>query len=280
MIKSMTGFASVTREDDRSTIAVTIRALNHRYLDLQLRIPQALAALESDVRALVGKYVARGRVEMNLSLQLRQPPGIEVEFNEDFGRALEEALDRARTRGLVSGTLTPGDLLRLPQALTIRERTVDADGTLMPEVAAQARAAVEAALADLESMRAREGEHLRADVDERRTLVADLVAPDRRGTAYGLYNGAIGVAVFPASLLAGLLWQWLSPAAPFFFGAALACVSSCLLLLIPENRKTIFLNLSLNQWLKLRMRAHRKRQPLGLLPLRRRRAMGPPYPLP
>ena len=42
----MTGFAAVTREDDRATIAVTIRALNHRYLDLQLRIPQSLAAIE------------------------------------------------------------------------------------------------------------------------------------------------------------------------------------------------------------------------------------------
>ena len=66
-------------------------------------------------------------------------------------------------------------------------------------------------------------------------LVADLVPADRRGTAYGLFNGAIGVTVFPASLIAGLLWQWLSPAAPFFFGAALAFLSSCLLLLIPER---------------------------------------------
>ena len=46
MIKSMTGFASVTREDERATLGVTIRALNHRHLDVQLRTPQSLAALE------------------------------------------------------------------------------------------------------------------------------------------------------------------------------------------------------------------------------------------
>jgi MFS family permease len=67
-------------------------------------------------------------------------------------------------------------------------------------------------------------------------LVADLVPPERRGTAYGLFNGAIGVAVFPASFVAGLLWQWFGPAAPFYFGAVLACASSCLFLLIPEKR--------------------------------------------
>jgi uncharacterized protein (TIGR00255 family) len=175
VIKSMTGFAAVTREDDRATIAVTVRALNHRYLDLQLRVPQSLAALETDVRALVGKRVARGRVELSLSVQLRQTPGVDVEFNEDFGRALDRALDQARARGLVAGQLTPGDLLRLPQAISIRERPSDADGSLMPDVATRARQAVDDALAELDSMRAREGDHVRADLDQRRSFVAELV---------------------------------------------------------------------------------------------------------
>ena len=153
----MTGFASITREDDRATIAVTMRSVNHRYLDLQLRVPQSLAAIESDVRALVGKYVARGRVEVGLSFQLRQVPGVDVEFNETFGAALEKALDQARSRGLVTGALTPGDLLRLPQALTIRERPIEADEAAQEEIAARARAVVGEALADLDAMRAREG---------------------------------------------------------------------------------------------------------------------------
>ena len=171
----MTGFASVNSEDDRATIAVTVRSLNHRHLDLQLRIPQSLAGIESDVRALAAKYVARGRVELGLSVQLRQAPGIEVEFNEVFGAALEKALDQARSRGLVSGTLQPGDLLRLPQALTIRERPADADEQAREEVASIARSAIERSLADLDAMRVVEGGHLRADLDERRTMVADLV---------------------------------------------------------------------------------------------------------
>jgi uncharacterized protein (TIGR00255 family) len=175
MIKSMTGFASVVKEDDRATIAVTVRALNHRYLDLQLRIPQSLAATEAEVRALVGRHVARGRVELSLSLQLRQTPGVEIEFNEEFGQALEAALGQARTRGLVSGALTPGDLLRLPQALTIREKPTESDAGVMAEIGLRARDAVEAALADLDRMRATEGDHLRGDLDQRRTLVADLV---------------------------------------------------------------------------------------------------------
>src|SRR6185369_16961854 len=87
MIKSMTGFASVSREDERATVAVTIRAVNHRYLDLQVRSPQSLASIEADVRALVARHVARGRIELSVSLQLRQVAGLDVEFNEQFGRA-------------------------------------------------------------------------------------------------------------------------------------------------------------------------------------------------
>ena len=64
-----------------------------------------------------------------------------------------------------------------------------------------------------------------------KALVADLVPPERRGIAFGVYNAAIGLTVFPASLLAGILWQgvgnWhgFGPEAPFYFGAALAILA-------------------------------------------------------
>jgi uncharacterized protein (TIGR00255 family) len=175
MIKSMTGFAALTREDERATISVTIRAVNHRHLDLQLRSPQSLSAIEAELRALVARHVARGRVELSVSLQLRQTPGVTVDLNEEFALALEVALDKARDRGLVSGALTPGDLLRLPQAITIRERQPDDDEEARKAVAAQAHQAVEQALVDLDSMRTREGDSLRGDLDSRRTAVAELV---------------------------------------------------------------------------------------------------------
>ena len=175
MIKSMTGFAAVACEDDRATMSVTIRSLNHRHLDLQIRLPQSLTSIENDVRALVSRRVSRGRVELSLSVQLRQVPGVDVEFNVEFGRALETAIAQARAQGLVAGALTPGDLLRLPQALTIRERPSAADEAAQLEIAVAARRAVDEALVELDGMRMREGDHLRADLDTRLTLVADLV---------------------------------------------------------------------------------------------------------
>jgi MFS family permease len=59
-----------------------------------------------------------------------------------------------------------------------------------------------------------------------RALVCDLVPEDRRGTAFGIYNGIVGITLLPASLIAGWLWQTISPAAPFYFGAILAGISA------------------------------------------------------
>jgi len=58
-----------------------------------------------------------------------------------------------------------------------------------------------------------------------RAFVADLVPGEKRGTAYGLYHGVVGLTLLPASLIAGWLWQAYSPAAPFFFGAGLAFIA-------------------------------------------------------
>jgi uncharacterized protein (TIGR00255 family) len=175
MIKSMTGFASLSRDDERGAIGVTIRSVNHRFLDLQLRLPPSIADIEARLRAIVQKHLARGRVEISVSLQLRQMSAPEIELNEPFVNALAAAMEQARSRGVVDGSLTPGDLLRLPQALTIRERLVETGG-VSAQLGSSVDEAVESAIAQLEEMRVREGVHLRTDLDMRKAMLADLIA--------------------------------------------------------------------------------------------------------
>lgn len=174
MIKSMTGFASLTRDDERGAIGVTIRAVNHRFLDLQLRLPPAIADLEPRLRALVQKHLARGRIEISVSLQLRQPSAPHVELNEEFTQALAAAIDQARSRGVIAGELSAGDLLRLPQALTIREKLPEAGG-VSARLGTVVDEAVATALQQLDEMRVREGVHLRNDLDMRKGLLAGLI---------------------------------------------------------------------------------------------------------
>jgi uncharacterized protein (TIGR00255 family) len=182
MIKSMTGFASLTREDDTATISVTVKGVNHRFLDLQLRVPSSLMPLEPRLRAIVQQRIARGRIEVAVSLQPRRAASIDVEVNDLVIEALASALDRARERGLVAGPLAPGDILRFPQAVTIRERQDEAPGEPLH---AAVEGALVAALEELDRMRMSEGAHLRADLDARRALLGDLFEGAAANAAQG-----------------------------------------------------------------------------------------------
>ena len=173
MIKSMTGFASLTREYEAATISATIKSVNHRFLDLQLRIPASLAPLETKLRTLVQRRVARGRVEIVVGVQQRRAATLDVELNEEFLTALGGAIERARQQGYVAGEMTPGDLLRFPQALAIRERITEADADLAL-LTPLVENTVDAALDDLDAMRNTEGSYLRTDLDARRALLGEL----------------------------------------------------------------------------------------------------------
>jgi MFS family permease len=72
-----------------------------------------------------------------------------------------------------------------------------------------------------------------------KAFVADLVKPEERGAAYGVYNGAVGLAVLPASLIAGILWQSYGPAAPFLFGSIIAIIAALFLGTVKEKASLV-----------------------------------------
>jgi uncharacterized protein (TIGR00255 family) len=136
-------------------------------------VPQSVAAIEPRLRVLLQKQLARGRVELGISMQVREGGAPVVELNLEVARALVAAVEQTRSLGLIEQGLTAGDLLRLPQVVSVRERPTDPD--LEARLGASVEAAVEQALADLDAMRAREGEHLGTDLEARRQTLAMLI---------------------------------------------------------------------------------------------------------
>lgn len=173
MIKSMTGFASGSRELDTAALGVTARTVNHRYLDIQVRLPPLLAPIEVELRGAVQRWVARGRVEVAVTARLLGQPEVEVALNEPLVDALSAAVEQARARGAATGGLTAGDLLRFPRALVVEELELDEAGRAA--LGHAATAAVEDVLRDLDAMRVREGGYLLADLEARCRTLSDLV---------------------------------------------------------------------------------------------------------
>jgi uncharacterized protein (TIGR00255 family) len=185
MITSMTGFASATHEAEGATTSVTVKSVNHRFLDLQLRVPSSLAAAENALRGQVQQRLARGRVEVTVAVQTRRVTTPLVELDEAFAGRVAAAIERARELGVVSGTLQAGDLLRFPQALTVREAPVASPEDEAAQLKRGAETALAAALEALDAMRRREGELLRADLDGRRGTLAAAIERVAEAAAQG-----------------------------------------------------------------------------------------------
>ncbi len=213
MIKSMTGFASLTREDEALTVSVTARSVNHRYLDLQVHLPPGLLRLEPMVREQAQRRLARGRVEIRVAVRHRERPALDVEVNEPLLAALLELADRPDVREATRGRLvtedtcrdagsdpgdvahavrqlarqrdrwTVGELLGFPQVVTVAERAADPAADAMADVVVTG--AVGEALGELDRMRTSEGGHLRADLDERLVALGRLIERIEREAGAG-----------------------------------------------------------------------------------------------
>ena len=188
MIKSMTGFASLTREGEAVTVSVTARSVNHRYLDLQIHLPQSLLRLESRIRELAQGRLARGRVEIRITARRRTPPPVEVEVDEGLIATLVEVAGRPEVVRATSGGWTVGELLTFPRVLTVAERTAESEAE--PKVDTVVGGAVADALEELDSMRTNEGGHLRRDLDGRLAALVGLV--DRIETSAAAASETLG----------------------------------------------------------------------------------------
>jgi uncharacterized protein (TIGR00255 family) len=167
MIRSMTGFSRIERDAPWGTLAWELRAVNHRYLEIGLRLPEELRALEGRCRQQIAVQLKRGKVDASLRLGWHTDTGRELALDLDLAARVVEAAQRVRER---SGELAlPGtmDILRWPGVVREQERDLEP----LAELAAQTLAE---ALDALDASRRREGEHLAAALAERCTGVAAL----------------------------------------------------------------------------------------------------------
>lgn len=180
MIRSMTGFASVSREAQGQTVGVTVKSVNHRFLDVALKVPGVLGGVEGRLRAAVQQRLTRGRVEISVSVDLAPVTAYTVTLNAPVVRAVTDAITAASAEGLVTGQLTASDLLRIPQALEVK---ASSDGAPVPDEAlALVESTVAEALDALAIMRGTEGGFLQRDLDQRlRTLTRLVDEIEREG---------------------------------------------------------------------------------------------------
>lgn len=159
-MQSMTGFGRGTAEDGGCAFVAEARSVNHRYLDVAVRVPREYAGLEDRIRAQVRARVGRGRIDVSVAVSAQAPGERGVRVDTALAARYHKLLQDLAAHLSISSEVDAGFFLGLPGVLEVRERLPDGDAD-WPAI----EAAVAAALQALEAMRGREGTALGAALE-------------------------------------------------------------------------------------------------------------------
>ncbi len=193
MIYSMTGFASVATELETGSLTLELRSVNHRYLDLQLRMPDELRTQEPALREAIAARLSRGKVECRINLATRQSRREPPRLNQDMVQQL--ALWNSQVREVLSeaAQLSVADVLHWSGVLESPALSAETLQATLHNLLQQA-------LKDFAAARQREGEKLKAFLLERVTQIESLriaVAP-RVPAAIAAYEAKLRARLFEA----------------------------------------------------------------------------------
>ena len=160
MARSMTGFGRAETEKDGRRISVEIRAVNHRYLDLSIRLPRTLAPFEGKLRSLLKEYMERGKTDVYVSFEDLSEKGVNVTYNKALaGKYLSYMKEMSKDFSLEED-IRVSTLARFPDVLVASQDEEDEDilWSMLEETARLASA-------NFVECREKEGANLKADLD-------------------------------------------------------------------------------------------------------------------
>lgn len=171
MIRSMTGFGRHQETVNGWTVTVELKSVNHRYFEYSSRLPRSYGFLDDKLKKLLQSAIARGKVEVYVSLEAAEVADTYVAVNEPLAKAYLEAL-RSLAEGLsVRDDSSAMNLARFPDVLTVRKTEADEEA-VWNAVEPVAQAALDKFL----RMREQEGTRMREDVLSRRLFLLQAVA--------------------------------------------------------------------------------------------------------
>ncbi len=168
MIYSMTGYAASAREFAYGVLNLELRSVNHRYLDLQFRLPDDLRSVEPVLREMLAAQLTRGKIECRVTFTASAAGPRAPQFNEALLRQLIELNTRIRAALPGAENLGVADVLRWPGML-------GAEAVPLEELKAACRELLAAVLEQFTAARAREGEKLAQLLRDRATAMEQLI---------------------------------------------------------------------------------------------------------
>ena len=167
---SMTGYGKGTYSCENAEVTCEIKTVNNRYLDLAIKMPRQFFSYEAELKELVKEKITRGHAEILISYQDKREKGAAFEVNLALAKAYAKAAQEVKEAvPEAENDLTVTSILRLPEVLTRKECEEDEQAIFA------VKEAMKIALDNLNAMREREGEKLKADMLGRIETIETLV---------------------------------------------------------------------------------------------------------
>lgn len=159
MIKSMTGFGRCEVAENNRKFTVEIKSVNHRYLDVNIKMPKKLNFFESAIRAELKNYISRGKVDLFISYEDYTENHANIRYNRELAAEYRKYLRQMQEEFGLEDDTRVSTLSRYPEVFTMEEQNVD-EGELWKEL----RKAIQGAAESFVQTRVAEGERLREDL--------------------------------------------------------------------------------------------------------------------
>ncbi len=170
MIKSMTGFGRCETGNESRRIVVEMKSVNHRYLDISIKIPKKLNLFESKIRNLIKEYAQRGKIDIFISYEECMENHLQLKYNEGLaGEYVDSMRQMAEHFGLPL-ELSASSLARFPEIFTMESQELDEE-----EWWQLLEAAIRGAAEKFVGTRTREGEQLREDLLGKLEMMTEYV---------------------------------------------------------------------------------------------------------
>ena len=170
MIKSMTGFGRCETGNESRRIVVEMKSVNHRYLDISIKIPKKLNLFESKIRNLIKEYAQRGKIDIFISYEECMENHLQLKYNEGLaGEYVDSMRQMAEHFGLPL-ELSASTLARFPEIFTMESQELDEE-----EWWQLLEAAIRGAAEKFVGTRTREGEQLREDLLGKLEMMTEYV---------------------------------------------------------------------------------------------------------
>ncbi len=127
MLKSMTGFGRSEIANERQKITVEMKAVNHRYCDINVKMPKKLSIFEAAIRNLLKKYIQRGKVDVFITYEDYTENNMVLKYNEELAAEYVRVLQQMSDQFGIENDVRVSALSRYPDVLTLEEQSIDAD---------------------------------------------------------------------------------------------------------------------------------------------------------